>query len=115
MTPGGWWTSYTSQGSEYAEGENRPSTAMRLVRAGYFETTGIPAAVINETLAREAFTNTDPVGREIVFGDANRVLVVGVVGDVLQSDLRTTVYREMYVPSAARAWRRFHMVIRVDG
>jgi hypothetical protein len=58
MTPGGWWTSYTSQGSEYA---------------------------------------------------------VGVVGDVLQSDLRTTVHPEMYVPSAARAWRRFHRVLRVDG
>ncbi|HIF24550.1 MAG TPA: FtsX-like permease family protein, partial [Gemmatimonadetes bacterium] len=121
------------QGSGYVEGENRPSTAMRVVRAGYFETMGIPVlrgrafipsdgesdgvppALINEALAREAFPNTEPVGREMIFGDANRVLVVGVVGDVLQSDLRTTVHPEMYVPSAASPWRRFHMVMRVDG
>ena len=133
MTSGGWWSSYQPEGTVYQDGEGRPSTGMRVVREGYFETMGISvvrgrtltlagsesdgvtAALLNETLAREAFPDTDAIGREVIFGDGNRVLVVGVVGDVLQSDLRTSSFPEMYIPFGARPWQRMHMVLRVDG
>src|SRR5262249_30740800 len=57
-------------------------------------------AVISESLARRYFPNTDPLGKQIQFGnmdgDLHLLNVVGVVGDVrdktLDSDPQPTVY-----------------------
>ena len=105
---------------------------MRVVREGYFETMRIPllvgrtltvvdgetdgqaVAVVNETFAQEAFPGGSAVGRTVVIDEAG-VLIIGVVEDVRQSDLRTSSHAEMYVPFGQSPWRRMHMVVRVDG
>ena len=132
MTPGGWWMGYIPEGRVLADHESRPNTAVRVVREGYFETMGIgvlggrtfsagdgaPEAegvvILNASLAAEAFPGIDPVGRTLVLGE-DTLRVVGVVQDVRQSSLREAGHQEMYLPFAARPWRRTHMVIRTSG
>jgi putative ABC transport system permease protein len=51
---------------------------------------GPRVVVINETLARRFFSNEDPIGRRVQFGDleeaGSAVTIVGVVGDVKYPD-----------------------------
>jgi len=134
MTSGGWWSSYRPDGQAFAEGQARPRMAVRLVTPGYLRTLGqrlldgrdVTAkdvegeefgALVNETLAREAFGTTDAVGELLHMGgdEGARARVVGVVGDVRQTDLRTPTHPELYLPSAYTAWRRMHMVVRASG
>jgi putative ABC transport system permease protein len=132
MTPGGWWTGYLPEGRNVGDGENEYYTAMRVVREGYFETMQIPllagrsltaadgldeveaVAIVNETFAREGFAGLDPLGRT-VYVDETPLRIVGVVGDVRQSDLRTASHAEMYVHFGRVPWQRMHMVMRIDG
>jgi len=134
MTPGGWWDEYVVEGSTPGAGEDLPSMAIRVVHGGYFETMRIPllrgrtlldgdgrregemVALINETLAREAFPAGDALGSTIGVDRGERpIRVVGVVGDVSQSDLRTGSHPELYLPFGSQPWRRMHMVIRTTG
>jgi predicted permease len=85
---------------------------------GYFRTLGIPlrrgrlfddrdtmdaphVALISESLVREKWPNTDPLGRTIEFGnmdgDLRFLTVVGVVGDVREDSLETTPRPTIYV------------------
>ena len=51
---------------------------------------GVRVVVINETLARRFFSNQDPIGKRVQFGDMEEqdspVEIVGVVGDSRNSD-----------------------------
>lgn len=51
---------------------------------------GVRVVIINETLARRFFSNQDPIGKRVQFGDMEEqgspVEIVGVVGDVKYSD-----------------------------
>jgi predicted permease len=80
-----------------------------LVGPGYFSTLGLPTlmgrvlderdnaaapkiAVVNETLARSAFGEADPIGKILRFGSDAKprdFQIIGVVGDAKYSDLRT--------------------------
>ena len=61
-----------------------------------------PAVVINETMARTFWGDTDPVGQRIAWG--NRIQhgrwmrIVGVVGDVKQGPLSTETVPQTYTP-----------------
>lgn len=133
MTPGGAWSSFHPEANPASDG-NLPSTALRMVTPGYFETMGIDlvagrylddrdaadaerVAVINRTLAKHAFSSPDPVGRILVMGGAGQdtVRVVGVVDDVRQSDLRTEIHPEAYRPLAQQPITRLYMVARASG
>ncbi|MDA1104963.1 MAG: ABC transporter permease, partial [Gemmatimonadetes bacterium] len=132
MTPGGWWSQYRPEGLALGDGDNEPSTAMRVVFGDYFEAMRIPllrgrgllpsdgeaealpTAVVNETFESEAFPDGSAVGRD-VFMDDTRVRIVGVVGDVQQSNLTTGSHAEMYVPFGSQPWQSMHMVVRADG
>jgi len=132
MTPGGWWGGYLPEGRVIPEDENRPMTAFRVIREGYFETMRVPVLsgrplvatdaeagsegiVINETLMREAFPDGEAIGRTMTMGDGTVLTVVGIVADVHQSDLRTASHAEAYVAFGLRPWRRMHMVVRYSG
>jgi predicted permease len=89
------------------------------VSAAYFETMGTPVmkgrefssqddaggpkvAVVNETLARFYFAETDPIGRVVRIGrqpDAPPIEIVGLVKDSKRSDLREAPARMIYLPS----------------
>ena len=60
-------------------------------------------AIINQTLARKYFANSDPIGRHFLgFGDGEKnnanIEIVGVVGDTKYSDLRQDVPPTIFLP-----------------
>jgi ABC-type antimicrobial peptide transport system permease subunit len=108
------------------------------VSEGYFRTMGIllvrgrlfddrdgmdapHVALISESLARAKWPNQDPLGRNIEFGnmdgDLRLLTVVGVVGDVRESDLEKLPRPTIYVNYRQRPQRttQFSVVIRTAG
>jgi putative ABC transport system permease protein len=100
------------------------------LRAGRFLTdddglTPARVVVISEMLARSMWPNQDPVGRQIKWGiDESRapwMTIVGVVGDVNQSALGTSVIPQTYEPTdqqgngAADFYRRVNLIARATG
>ena len=97
-----------------------PDVSWRAVTPGYFPAIGAtllrgrwfddgdgrgtpPVAVINATLARLLWPDSDPLGARIgtgLDGDGAPVTVVGIVGDIAQDSLRAPVRPEMYRPLA---------------
>jgi predicted permease len=94
-----------------------PPAVMSVVAPGTFNALGIPlrrgrdfregdtagaprAAVINESLARQAFGNGDPLGRVIfcAWGSLEPMTIVGVVGDVRQYGPAHEASPECYLP-----------------
>ena len=88
--------------------EERPTIELRTVTPGYFRALGIPIRagrnltagdsllepgvfLVNESLARLHFPGQDPVGRE-----ADRGIIVGVVGDVRQATIDRPAVPEIY-------------------
>jgi predicted permease len=133
MTSGGAWTSYQPPDRPGDPEDQAESASYRIVSPGYLAAMGIPVVagrpfdagdradappviLINQTLAREAWPDDDPVGRELQLqGEPAPFTVVGVVGDVRQSDVQTVVYAEVYLPLEQSPARRFRYAIRVDG
>ncbi|HUL15774.1 MAG TPA: ABC transporter permease [Terriglobales bacterium] len=58
----------------------------------------VPAAVINETLAKQLWPSEDPIGQKIQFGEQHAVCtIVGIVRGVKMYYLRAEPERQMYV------------------
>jgi predicted permease len=115
---------YGSNGKYQVEGvhsmdrpDRLPDAGFRLASSGYFETLGIPlrqgrefsprdqfdapfVAIISESLARQSFPNTDPIGKRIRCGlDSDKwMTIVGVVGDVRQNSPASRPEPELYMP-----------------
>ena len=62
----------------------------------------LPVALVNEAMARQYWSDTDVVGRQIqwVGGVAHNLIVVGVVADVHQARLDSPILPALYVPLA---------------
>ena len=135
MMPGGWWSGFRRADRPLTPGESPPSASARIVSPGYFPTMRIPllqgrnfgpqddaqspaVVIVNQAMAKLLWGEEDPVGRELLQGsgqEPQRLRVVGVAGDVRQSDLRTASVPEAYFPLAQRSWRRMHLAVRVEG
>jgi predicted permease len=122
------------EGHEPPAGQDAPRTGFRPITPGYVEAMGMrllggrsvtpddrantaPVGVINEHLAREAFGQSDPLGRILLLGsgeEQSRLRVVGVVADVRQSDLRTPSHPEIYLPQSQTGLSRMYVVARTD-
>jgi putative ABC transport system permease protein len=98
--------------------------AFNLVSAGYFKTVGVPlirgrlltpsdvesvrrVAVINQTLARDFFGGSDPIGQEIKFTLFDRwqdaphntyFKIIGMVKDIRNDGLRKPIVPQAYLP-----------------
>lgn len=99
------------------EGQN-PSADNRVITPGYLRTMGIPllrgrafteadraggaqVAMINRTLARQYFRNTDPVGQELNLGAGDKPdwwTIVGVTGDVKAFGQDQPAHADIYTP-----------------
>src|SRR6185437_10609799 len=103
-----------------------PVTQQRIVSPEYFRTLGIPVlrgrtftdrdagaaynfglhsangtapavVLINRTLALRYFPNEDPIGQRIKLGDSLSAPIVGIVGDVRESQLRVPPAPTLYL------------------
>ena len=101
--------------------------------APYFATLGIPlkrgrfftprdnqdaprVAIVNERLARQLWPGDDPIGKKVTILNAPPVEreVVGVVGDVLSSQLDGKYGPEIYEPYLQYPWRPIGLAVRTD-
>lgn len=117
-----------SNGSYFIEGRADPAPAesarqqaeWSLATPAYFSTLGIavrrgrefddrdqagatPVVVINETMARAAWPNEDPLGHRIRIGWEDSTVwltIVGVVADTQQATLAAPVGQQLYLPPA---------------
>lgn len=112
-----------------------PSTDVRVVDAGYFETMGIPllrgrnftsielrepkrVILINEALARKHFANEDPIGKRLdvaMFENPIWCEVIGVVGNVRYDSLIDESPAAVYFAHPDLAYSFMTLVIRTDG
>ena len=110
------------------------SVDWRRVTAGYFVTMGIsltrgrmlndgdragtmPVALINETLARQRFAGTDPIGRRIrtVLDGSEWATIVGIVRDTKSASVEAAATPQMYRSIAQRPAGFASFVVRTSG
>jgi putative ABC transport system permease protein len=119
------------------EGANRPRTGYSWIEPDYFRTVGIPLTkgrdftaaddlsappviIINQTLARQFFSDQDPIGKRIKPGIDNGYKtaplreIVGIVGDVKQYGLASSPGPEVYVPLAQSPLGSMNFVVRTE-
>jgi putative ABC transport system permease protein len=108
------------EGHALAPTDTPPQADTRLVSPSYFETIKLPlisgrvleetddakapaVAVINQSMARHRWHDTDPVGTRVTFDHGkNWVEVVGIVGDVKQYGLDREPTDELYMSALQR-------------
>jgi putative ABC transport system permease protein len=105
-----------------------------IVLPGYFETMETPlrrgrffddrdrqgainVVIVNEALVRRFFSDEDPIGRRITYGNpaapnVNWLTIVGVVADARRSGLDEPVREEVFAPHAQRTDPAMVMVVR---
>ena len=75
-----------------------------------------PVVIINETFAKQAFPDSDPIGKQIVSGMLQLTQeVVGVVADTHSQDLTTPPTAEMYYSALQRPEGFSNILIRTEG
>jgi putative ABC transport system permease protein len=74
-----------------------------------------PAAVINESMARQYFPNGDAVGRRIRIVSSPWITVVGVVGDVHHRGLATPAVPEIFLSQSQEPHGGLTFTIRTAG
>lgn len=119
---GGFWGGLNIEGRPAAGREAIPIVSFVQVTPGYFRAMGIPllkgrefseldnssqspkAAIVNATLARRFFSDSDPVGKRLCMGeDCSKgpwLTVVGVVGDAALESLTDPRFPQVYSPQA---------------
>ncbi|HET7459135.1 MAG TPA: ABC transporter permease [Gemmatimonadaceae bacterium] len=119
-------------GQEPANKSEMPVASWRIVTPGYFTTLGIPlqrgrvfdatdvpdaprTTVISETLARRAWGDADPLGRQLALGNGRKLTVVGVVGDVRVLQVDSAPRPTMYFPHTQFAWPSMWLTARTTG
>ncbi len=69
--------------------------------------------VINETMAKEYFANEDPLGKRLdISGPTYMREIIGVVGDVKQSGLKSRISPQVYEPFVQKPSNTFNIVVR---
>jgi putative ABC transport system permease protein len=128
-------TGFRIEGRPEAPPGQGPSTDVRVVDAGYFQTMGIPllrgrnftemelrepkkVVLINEALARLHFPNEDPMGKRLdvaMFENPIWCEVIGVVGNVRYDSLIDESPPAVYFPHSELAYSFMTLVVRTDG
>jgi putative ABC transport system permease protein len=120
-----WKLSYwQAVGPEYFETMRMPLLQGRGIEPG--DRTGTPqVAVVNRTLARQAWPEEDPIGQRLLMGggatDSVWRTVVGIVGDVRHRGLDADPRPEIYLPHAqfpagtGTPLRTMRVVLRTEG
>ena len=130
-------SSFTVVGQPAPPRAQEPFANWRTVSPGYHEVVKIPllrgryldprddrtdgprVMLINETLARKHFPDTDPVGQRLNFGgdedEKDFYEIVGVVGNIKHESLDEASESEVYVPYAKSSWSGMTIAARTTG
>ncbi len=102
-----------------ARPEDTPSTNYRIVTPDYFRTMGIslldgrsftesddaehpPVAIVSSIVAKNHFPDRSPIGQRILVDDTDgnprQIEIVGIVGQVKQTNLETPAKADLYLP-----------------
>ncbi len=131
----GFRTTFLKAGQDEIPSGERPSTLYYSVTPSYFETLRIPlirgrmftgdesretpgVILINQTAARMWWPDSDPIGQhihpevDITSLDPTEMEIIGIVGDVADSDLDAAPLPCMYVPCTQQTWPYGTFVIR---
>jgi putative ABC transport system permease protein len=132
FNPSGVWTEEL-QLPERPKSNPPPEAQISITFPGYFEAIGIPllkgrtftnrdrtgsplVAVIDEALARRYFPGEEPVGKLIGSGGAGTpARIIGVVGNVHNSDLGGPQEPEVYYPELQERTESTYLVLRTKG
>jgi len=120
--------------------ENAPSAGVYVISPGFFETMKIPVIlgrtfddrdqrnsepviIVTEAFARKFFPGEDPIGRRITIGAGEGKAreryktreIVGVVGDIRNSNLDKEPAAAYYVPLPQLVWGAPTLVVRTAG
>lgn len=131
---GDWTTDLTEwPGADFAGGRDTLTVGLNVVAPGYFEGMGIPllrgrafarsddrgtapAVIINETFARLAFGDADPVGLTVPLRDDwPPMLIAGVVRDAKYYQLDEAPWPQIYAPIQQFYQARVHFLVRARG
>jgi putative ABC transport system permease protein len=122
---------YVVVGRDEADG-TPPEAQYRVATPGYFETMAIPlmrgrgfeprdrvdaprVMLINETLARRAFADLDPIGEQLRIPIGGPHEIIGVVRDVRHYGLGREPLPEMYIPMQQNPFSGMVVVVRTEG
>jgi len=119
---------------------NEPTAGFYVVTPGFFETLQIPLVrgrtfdardqrnaapvmVVTQEFARKYFPNEDPIGKRVRIGAGEGVArekyktreIVGVVGDIRNSDLAKPAEASYYIPLPQLMWGPPTLTIRTQG
>ena len=115
---GGWKENLGIEGRRFRAGQGPRITSLRIVSPGYFRTLGIAltrgrtfqesdhkdapfVAVLNQSLARHYWPDSDPIGHRITINDGKDWLtIVGIVSDVKEFGLNREAGDELYIAQA---------------
>ncbi|MCA1568230.1 MAG: ABC transporter permease [Acidobacteria bacterium] len=141
FTKGALQTDFKIEGDVSGQ-SSQPNADLILVQPGYFKTMGImshdgrdfserdndsapPVAIINRALAARYFNGVSPIGRHIEVASLDgiapssskekQLTIVGVVGDIRRSGVKSDVRPELYVPLQQRPFREVVVILKTDG
>jgi hypothetical protein len=124
---------YRVDGREAQPGDPAPGALISPVSPGYFQTMRIPllhgrdflesdrdtsqlVAIVDQTLARRHWPDGDAVGKRIRFDWSNNwMTIVGVAGDVKNSNLAEPMMAHLYLAYAQKQWpfmRGMYLTVR---
>lgn len=128
-------TDFTIEGRPIPPPGTEPIVEARVCDTGYFRAMGIGlvrgrlfseremqeasnVVVVNRALVRQHFLNEDPLGKRLMINMTDPIVpttIIGVVGDVRQSDLVTEIRPMAYWPHPQLPYSAMTLAVRTSG
>jgi putative ABC transport system permease protein len=97
---------------EYFQTIGQPLVQGRLF-TDHDDTTALPIAIINQTMARHRWLNADPIGKRVTFDQGQHwTTIIGIVGDTKEYGLDQPVGDELYTAVAQNGGFAGRLVVR---
>jgi putative ABC transport system permease protein len=102
----------TTVSAQYFDAIRQPLLKGRLF-TDHDDATALPAAIVNETMARHRWPNADPIGKRVTFDRGEHwTTIIGIVGDTKEYGLDQQVRDEIYSPTAQNGGFAGRLVVR---
>jgi putative ABC transport system permease protein len=135
---GGEWIRYRIAGRAYPHPDSEPDSLVRVITPGYFQSIGARVllgraftdldstaspriAIVNENLARSAFSGEIPVGKTIFIDSSDPsipsgpVQIVGFAANTHELGLSEVPFEDVFLPLAQNPRRAASLIVKYDG